>query len=442
MDFRLLGALEAADGGRVLRFRGRGERVLLAALLLHANEPVSRERLIEHLWRGRPPPSATHSLEAYVSRLRRTLGGGGAAIESHPGGYRLRVEPEQIDAQRFEQLVAEGWQALAAGHARAADERLGQALSLWRGRPLPELAGEPAAELEAGRLEELRLSALEGQIDAQLALGRHTELWRGLLNLAASAFWTAGDAQSALELYQRARQHCARAQRATVEGQTALVLLRIGAWDDALEHADSIVASAAAHDRFALCHAYAIQAYVRQGRGEPGAREAGERALEQSRRVGVVPHLATALAWTVRLRALDGEPAAARTLLEELIDLYAPLHAAPYAWTPEVVWAFSLAGRPGEYRAVLERERGFPGPWMEAAGAACERDFARVAEIYAGIGARNAEAEARVHAARRLLEAGDDASAEAQLSRAIALYRSFRASRLLRAAEALLPARA
>jgi DNA-binding SARP family transcriptional activator/tetratricopeptide (TPR) repeat protein len=219
MEFRLLGAMEVETDGSLLPFRGAKQRALLAALLLHANEVVSREQLIEELWRGRAPTSAVHSLEAYISRLRRTLGGDGASIESHPGGYRLPVDPEQLDRFRFEQLVEEGWRALAAGDAHAADERLGEALALWRGRPLPELSGEPTAELEADRLEELRLSALEGQLDARLTLRRHSEivgrlrllvatypLREGLQRLLMLALYRCGRQAEALDVYRQARR--------------------------------------------------------------------------------------------------------------------------------------------------------------------------------------------------------------------------------------------
>jgi len=178
MQFAVLGPVEVEDEGRPIPLGSAKQRALLAILLLHANEVVSRDRLINDLWGERPPESAPHSLDVYVSRLRKALqpDGGDSLLVTRPGGYVLRLGPEQLDLSRFEHLAESGRSALAAGNYDAAAIRLRQALSLWRGPALGELAYEPFARPEAERLEEQRLAALEERIEAELALGRHAAL--------------------------------------------------------------------------------------------------------------------------------------------------------------------------------------------------------------------------------------------------------------------------
>jgi len=160
-------ATEVALGGPKLR-------ALLAILLLRANEVVSRDRLIEGLWGERAPPSASHTLDDYVSRLRKALGF--ERIETRPPGYRLRLEQGELDLHRFETLFDEGRRALAGGAPAAALEALDSALGLWRGPALADVVFEPAGEAEAERLEGRRLQAVEQRMDAALALGRDAEL--------------------------------------------------------------------------------------------------------------------------------------------------------------------------------------------------------------------------------------------------------------------------
>ncbi len=131
MEFAILGPLEVRDDGRRLTLGGPKQRAVLAMLLLDANRPVSRDRLIDRLWGESPPPSAAHTLDDYVSRLRRTLGA--ARIERRPAGYLIRVEPDELDLERFEALLEQGRSAAAAGDAAQASAVLGQALGLWRG---------------------------------------------------------------------------------------------------------------------------------------------------------------------------------------------------------------------------------------------------------------------------------------------------------------------
>src|ERR687895_2517021 len=125
VDFRLLGPIEARAEGRPLALAGTRQRALLAVLLLRAGEPVSRERVIADLWGERPPDGAVKTVQAVVSRLRRALGGEAARLVSGTSGYRLRVEPEELDLARFERLCADGRQALAAGRPERAGARPG-----------------------------------------------------------------------------------------------------------------------------------------------------------------------------------------------------------------------------------------------------------------------------------------------------------------------------
>jgi DNA-binding SARP family transcriptional activator len=171
MDVRLLGPLEVDDGGCVVPIPGVKERALLALLVLRANRLVSLDLLIDELWGERPPATARHTLEAHVSRLRRALaaGGCGGLIERKAGGYRIRVREAQLDVLRFERLAADGERALAGGDAAGAEESLTAALACWRGSPLADVAFAPSLAAEAGRLEELRVAAVEARSAQALA---------------------------------------------------------------------------------------------------------------------------------------------------------------------------------------------------------------------------------------------------------------------------------
>src|SRR5215472_8388328 len=168
LDYRILGPLEVTADERVIEIRGPKQRALLAILLLRANEPVSRDVLVHQLWGERPPAGAQGSLGVYVSRLRKVLtaAAGEPVLVTRPGAYRLQVTDEQFDVRRFERLVADGRNALAAGQPGPAGESLRAGLQLWRGDPLADLVGEPFAQVEIGRLEELRPGAVEDRIDA------------------------------------------------------------------------------------------------------------------------------------------------------------------------------------------------------------------------------------------------------------------------------------
>jgi YVTN family beta-propeller protein len=174
IEFRILGPLEAEDEGRLVPLGGSRQRAVLAILLLHRGEVLSVDRLVDELWGEQPPDTATKTVQVYVSRLRKELGQD--VVLTRGGGYLLDIEPDQLDAERFQRLTAEGRDALERGEARSASELLRQALDLWRGPPLGDLAYEPFARSHIARLEELRLVALEHRIEADLALGKHAAL--------------------------------------------------------------------------------------------------------------------------------------------------------------------------------------------------------------------------------------------------------------------------
>ena len=157
---------------------------MLALLLLHRGEVVSLDRLVDELWGERAPASATKTVQVYVSRLRKVLGA--SVIVTEGRGYRLAVEPEQVDVGKFELLSAAGRRALASGDAGRAREQLSSALGLWRGEPLADVAYEPFAQNAISRLREAKLAALEDRIEADLAVGRDGDLIGELESLVAS----------------------------------------------------------------------------------------------------------------------------------------------------------------------------------------------------------------------------------------------------------------
>ena len=172
MQFSILGPLEVRDGDALLTPTGAGLRALLAMLLLHANEAVSADRLLDALWPDGPPPSGAAALQVRVSHLRKALGTAGRRVVTGPSGYSLEVGRGELDVHRFEELVE---QADAAEAAEAA-ALLREALGLWRGPALADVAYEDFAQPAIARLEELRLAALERRIEADLELGRHADL--------------------------------------------------------------------------------------------------------------------------------------------------------------------------------------------------------------------------------------------------------------------------
>ena len=166
LDFRVLGPLEVRRDGQPIAIPAPRQRALLGLLLLHANEPVSQDELIDQLWGEDAPPTARASLQNQVHALRGLLGA--ATLERKHRGYVLHVEPGELDLERFERLVAQARGAEPREKAR----KLRAALALWRGPPLVEFPTEPFAQFEITRLEEERLTALEDRIDVDLALRR------------------------------------------------------------------------------------------------------------------------------------------------------------------------------------------------------------------------------------------------------------------------------
>jgi DNA-binding SARP family transcriptional activator len=224
LDFRLLGSLEVVDGARAVEVGGGKRRSLLALLLLHGNEVVPADRLIDELWGERPPLTATKGLQVHVSQLRKDLHRGadrnGDVLVTQANGYLLRLGSEDLDVQRFERSVSAGEHALAAGEPDRAARLLREGLALWRGPPLADFTYEPFAQQEIARLDELRLVALEQRMDADLALGRHGQIAGELEALVREhplrerfraqlmlALYRCGRQAEALEAYRDARRH-------------------------------------------------------------------------------------------------------------------------------------------------------------------------------------------------------------------------------------------
>ena len=218
MDYRILGPLEVSEEGQALRLPGVKARAVLSSLLLRANEVVSTDRLIDELWGGQPPETAANTLQVYVSQLRKSLPSGKEILLTRGRGYVLKVEPGELDLERFETLVRQGRTALASNDPAEASTLLRQALSLWRGQPLADVADLPG-QPDLARLEEEHLVALEDRIEADLALGLHDSVIGELEALVAEhplrerprrmamlALYRAGRQAEALELYQRTRR--------------------------------------------------------------------------------------------------------------------------------------------------------------------------------------------------------------------------------------------
>jgi YVTN family beta-propeller protein len=227
LRYRILGPLEIGDGGAPRRISSAKQRALLAVLLLHANEVVPADRLIDELWGESPPETAAKSLQIYVSRLRkafRASGSGGRglgsdALVTRPGGYMIRVEPDELDLERFEALLGEGDTALREGDSRRAARALTDALAIWRGPALADVELGSVEREQIGRLEELRMRSQEQLIDANLALGRHAEVVAELETLVGNhplrerlrgqlmvALYRCGRQADALEVYRETRR--------------------------------------------------------------------------------------------------------------------------------------------------------------------------------------------------------------------------------------------
>ncbi|MGI8607240.1 MAG: BTAD domain-containing putative transcriptional regulator, partial [Gaiellaceae bacterium] len=205
LAFRVLGPLEVLRAGEPVSLGGRKRRALLAFLLLHANETLTRGRLIDAIWGEEPPATVANALQGHVHALRKALGR--ERVVTDGSGYRLRVQEGELDLQRSEELVSQGRDALARGEAETASRMLGEALALWRPPALAEQAEEPFAVAEIGQLEETRVATLELRIEADFELGRHSGLVGELESLVAEhPFREHLRVQLMLALYREGRQ--------------------------------------------------------------------------------------------------------------------------------------------------------------------------------------------------------------------------------------------
>jgi len=223
VQIAILGPLEVRDGdaGGSIDVAGSRLRSLLIRLALDAGRPVSAPALVDAVWGDQPPAEEANALQSLVSRLRRALGGA-ATVGQSPTGYRLAIEPGDVDATRFEQLARAGATAMRIGEQSKAAATLRQALALWRGPALADVEGAPFAMATTTRLDELRLTATQDRIEADLALGRAGEvvaeldalteqhpLDERLAGLRISALAATGRSADALAAYDRIRTRLA-----------------------------------------------------------------------------------------------------------------------------------------------------------------------------------------------------------------------------------------
>jgi len=219
LDLGILGPIEVRAEGVPVALGGLRQRAVVAVLALHPNQVVSIDRLVDDLWGEAPPATAVHTVRVFVSRLRRALAGAGDRLMTRPPGYVLELHADELDADRYERLCETARSALSAGNAGGALALLSEAEELWRGQPLAEFAYEPFAQAAIASLGERRINAREELIEAQLALGRSSEVVseleafvrehpfreraRGQLMLA---LYRCGRQAQALEAFQQARR--------------------------------------------------------------------------------------------------------------------------------------------------------------------------------------------------------------------------------------------
>jgi predicted ATPase/DNA-binding SARP family transcriptional activator len=221
MQVLMLGPLEVRQGDRVVEVVGGRLRCLLARLALDAGQAVSTASLIDAVWEDEPPGGAANALQTLVSRLRRSLGDS-QLIQQTPSGYRLDIDPDAVDVYRFEAAAREGSAAVRAGNPAHGLPRLVDALSLWRGPALADVADRRFLDLTAHRLTELRLTAAQDRIEAEIALGRAEHILSDVEALAAehparerlarqlmTALYASGRQTDALAAYERLRAQLA-----------------------------------------------------------------------------------------------------------------------------------------------------------------------------------------------------------------------------------------
>jgi DNA-binding SARP family transcriptional activator/DNA-binding beta-propeller fold protein YncE len=367
----VLGPVEVKIGDRLVDLGGAKQRALLAVLVLHASHPVSSSRLIAELWE-QPPATALKSVQVYVSRLRRTLEGTTARIQTTPAGYLLTADAQDVDVLRFEALAAEGRAALGREPA-AASALFGEALALWRGEPLADLAAEPFTRQAIPRLEERRLAVQEDQVEADLALGRHTEVVGDLGALLSDhpyrerlhaqlmlALYRSGRQAEALEVYQRAR--ATLHDELGIEPGPELQRLHtaILRQDPALQHSGP--ANLSSHESGA-----GVQAEP-GGPGEaqsppsvpapPPSRRSSPSSGRRLRRLGLIAVPGVALAAAAGLLLILARPGAARVVLRAnsvavvdaatgspVADIPAGAHPGPIAITGGAAWVGNTGDR-------------------------------------------------------------------------------------------------
>ena len=324
MYFRILGPLEVDDDGRSVELGGARQRALLAILLLHRNEVVSADRLIEELYDGRPPPTAAKSLQAHVSRLRGALRPEDR-LHTRPGGYVLEVAPDELDADRAARLLAEGRKARGAGDQDAAAMSFDSALGLWRGRPLTDVAYDGFAQDEIARLDELRLECLEERLETDLERGRHAEVVGDLERLVAEhparerlrgqlmlALYRSGRQADALAAYQDARR--ALLDELGIEPGRALQELERAILN---------------HDR-RLDAPVSIEAPDRSE--HPGRRAAGVFVGRERELADILGAFDDARSGTGRLVLLTGEPGIGKSRLADELAAHAQARGTTVLW--------------------------------------------------------------------------------------------------------------
>jgi DNA-binding SARP family transcriptional activator len=344
LEFRILGPLEVVGERGPIRLGGTRQRATLAILLLNANRVVSVDRIVEDLYATAAPVTALKQVQRQISELRKALGST-SEIETRSPGYMIRLSPGQLDLSVFERLAAEATEAFSAGDPRQAADLLRQALGVWRGDPLSDLTYESFAQAAIERLQEIRRAALEQQIDADLALGRHNEL--------------------VAELEQLVHEHPVREQ---LHAQLMLALYRSG------RQAEALAAYREARTR--LMDGFGIEP-------GPGLKELERQILEQDPRLALVPDESSR-------PASPGRPP--RTVLaiprdeagvERLARLAEPLRSLP---EQELILARLVESEPELPGAVgsLEKARQATGTTRVAAFTSAEpaRDVIRLARAY------------------------------------------------------------
>jgi DNA-binding SARP family transcriptional activator len=381
MDFRILGPLEVLDDDRVVALGGNRQRALLGLLLVHLGETLSTERIVDELWGERPPSAAAKTVQVGVSRLRRALGRDDVVV-THGHGYRLHAAADQLDAGRFELLLAHARAELAADRAEPAAEALRTANAMWRGPPLADVAYEAFAQAEIARLAGLRVAARELEIEARLALGGHAEVVGPLEALIAEHPYREGlRAQLMLALYRSDRQ--AEALQAYQDARRTLVdELGIEPGERLRELEGAILAQDTA------------LALARPARGPEPPRPPPEPARPARRMISVL----------VAAAGGGGDPEAMHAHLERAADAIARHGGTVEAFTGDaVVGAFGLAELHEDdalraARAALELRDG---------GAAL-RLGADTGEVFVAAGARRATGDAFTVATGLAAVAQDD----------------------------------